>query len=162
MLKSVPPPRPPPVGIGNVSTWHTARKKTESEKKEVAIIAVLAMGGGDRWVSSSHRVTSVYVPQSVRNLYLSFYIKCEGAGRMWNLYGLIPRRWLIPESIRDNYGLCRICTLAMACLCGVHCTENPIYVFPEMKLRGLVPNFYIRVSVSNLYILRIGLPIWLQ
>jgi hypothetical protein len=24
-----------------------------------------------------------------------------------------------------------------------HCTENPIYVFPETKLRGLVPNSYI-------------------
>ncbi len=26
--------------------------------------------------------------------------------------------------------------------CKVHCTENPIYVFPEMKLRGLIPNSY--------------------
>jgi hypothetical protein len=44
----------------------------------------------------------------------------------------------------------------------VHCTKNPIYVFPETKLRGLVPNSYINVSVSVLYIPRIGLPIWLQ
>jgi hypothetical protein len=29
-------------------------------------------------------------------------------------------------------------------------------------LRGLVPSSYIQVSVSNLYISRIGLPIWLQ
>jgi hypothetical protein len=43
-----------------------------------------------------------------------------------------------------------------------HCTENPIYVFPEMKLSGLVPNAHIHVSVSDLYIPRIGLPIWLQ
>jgi hypothetical protein len=43
----------------------------------------------------------------------------------------------------------------------MHCTENPIYAFPEMKLRGLVPNSYIHVSVS-VHILRIGLPIWLQ
>ncbi len=41
-------------------------------------------------------------------------------------------------------------------------TENPIYIFPEMKLCGLVPSFYIRVSVSDLYIPGIGLPIWLQ
>jgi hypothetical protein len=33
-----------------------------------------------------------------------------------------------------------------------HCTENPIYVFPEMKLHGIV---------SDLFIPRIGLPIWL-
>ncbi len=31
----------------------------------------------------------------------------------------------------------------------IHCTENPIYLFPEMKLRGLVPYSYIHVSVSN-------------
>ncbi len=43
-----------------------------------------------------------------------------------------------------------------------HCTKNPIYVCPEIKLRGLVPNSYIHVSVSDLYIHRIGLPIWLQ
>jgi hypothetical protein len=39
-----------------------------------------------------------------------------------------------------------------------HCKEDPIYVFPEMKLRGLVPNSYIHVSVSDLYIPRIGPP----
>ncbi len=43
-----------------------------------------------------------------------------------------------------------------------HCTENPFYVFPEMELRDLVPSSYIHVSVSDLYIPRIGLPIWLQ
>jgi hypothetical protein len=43
-----------------------------------------------------------------------------------------------------------------------HCTENPTYVFREMKLRGLVPSSYIHVLVSYLYISRIGLPIWLQ
>jgi hypothetical protein len=42
----------------------------------------------------------------------------------------------------------------------LHCTENPSYVLQEMKLRGLIPNSYIHVSVSNLYIPRIGLPIW--
>jgi hypothetical protein len=41
-------------------------------------------------------------------------------------------------------------------------TENPIYVFPEMKQRSLVPNSYISVSVSGLNIPRIGLLIWLQ
>jgi hypothetical protein len=37
-------------------------------------------------------------------------------------------------------------------------TENPKQIFPEMKLRGLVPSFYIHVSVSNLYIPMIGPP----
>jgi hypothetical protein len=31
-----------------------------------------------------------------------------------------------------------------------------------MKLHGLSPNFHIHVSVSNLYILTIGLPVLLQ
>jgi hypothetical protein len=33
----------------------------------------------------------------------------------------------------------------------MHCTENLIYVFPEVKLRGLIPNFYIHEFVSDLY-----------
>ncbi len=32
----------------------------------------------------------------------------------------------------------------------LHCTGNPIYVFPEKKLRGLVPNSYIHISGSEL------------
>ncbi len=39
---------------------------------------------------------------------------------------------------------------------GTHCTENPICVFPDMKLRGLVPKSYIHVSVSDLYNPRIA------
>jgi hypothetical protein len=38
----------------------------------------------------------------------------------------------------------------------MHCTENLKQIFPEMKLRGLVPNFYIHVSVSDLHIPMIG------
>jgi hypothetical protein len=37
----------------------------------------------------------------------------------------------------------------------MHCTENPIYEFPEIKFSGLTPNSYIHVSVSDLYISRI-------
>ncbi len=31
-------------------------------------------------------------------------------------------------------------------------SENSKQILPEMKLRGLVPNFYIHVSVRDLYI----------
>ncbi len=34
----------------------------------------------------------------------------------------------------------------------MHCTKNSKQIFQKMKLRGLVPNFYINVSVSDLYI----------
>jgi hypothetical protein len=40
----------------------------------------------------------------------------------------------------------------------VQCNENPIYVSPEMKLRGLAPNSYIHVSVSDLYIPYLAAP----
>jgi len=43
-----------------------------------------------------------------------------------------------------------------------HCNENPIYVFPEKELHGLSPNSRIHVSVSDLYIPKIGLPIFMQ
>jgi hypothetical protein len=41
-------------------------------------------------------------------------------------------------------------------------SKNTKHIFPEMKLRGLVPNSYIQVLVSDSYILTIGLPILLQ
>ncbi len=34
----------------------------------------------------------------------------------------------------------------------LHCKEDPICVSLEMKLRGLIPNFHIHVSVCDLYI----------
>jgi hypothetical protein len=40
-----------------------------------------------------------------------------------------------------------------------HSTENSKQIFPEKELRGLNPNVHIHVSVSDLYIPRIGLPI---
>jgi hypothetical protein len=43
-----------------------------------------------------------------------------------------------------------------------HCTKNSKQIFPEMKLPGLVPNSYILESGSDLFILRIFLPILLQ
>ncbi len=41
---------------------------------------------------------------------------------------------------------------ARLCVEYVHCKQDPIYLFPEMTLRGLVPNFHVYVSVSDLYI----------
>jgi hypothetical protein len=45
-----------------------------------------------------------------------------------------------------------------------HCKdkENSKQIFPEKELRCLSPNFHIYVSVSDLYIPTIGLPILLQ
>jgi hypothetical protein len=43
-----------------------------------------------------------------------------------------------------------------------HYIENSKQIFPEMKLRGLGTSSYIPISVSDLYILKVGLPILLQ
>jgi hypothetical protein len=43
-----------------------------------------------------------------------------------------------------------------------HCNENPICVFLFWKLCGLSSNFHIHVSVSDLYIPRIGPHIFLR
>jgi hypothetical protein len=59
--------------------------------------------------------------------------------------------------------LSEITTVEKYCFLGSrHCNENPIYVFPEKELRGLSPNFHIHVSVTDLYISRIGPHIFLQ
>jgi hypothetical protein len=41
----------------------------------------------------------------------------------------------------------------------MHCNKNSKHILPEMKLRGLITNFYIHVSRSDLYIPTISL-IW--
>jgi hypothetical protein len=38
----------------------------------------------------------------------------------------------------------------------VHCNGNSVYILLFWELRGLSPNFHIHVSVSDLYIPRIG------
>jgi hypothetical protein len=58
-----------------------------------------------------------------------------------------------PRNVGD--ACCDALTLQM------HYKENSKQIFPELKLCSLVPNFYIHVSVSDLYIPTIGLPILL-
>jgi hypothetical protein len=65
---------------------------------------------------------------------------------------LLKLSLIIPDRLKNLYGIAGH---------HVHCTENSKQIFAEMELRGLVPNFYIHVSVSDLYIPRIGLPIML-
>jgi hypothetical protein len=50
----------------------------------------------------------------------------------------------------------------LASVSSLNCKEDSNYVFPEIKLRGLIPSFQIHTSASDLYSPRIGLPILLQ
>ncbi len=71
----------------------------------------------------------------------------------------------VPEVIGRVRVLCSTATTKTFCRSAFlypHCREDPIYVFPEMKLLGLVPDSYIHVSVSDLYIPTIGPPILLR
>ena len=43
-------------------------------------------------------------------------------------------------------------SFAVQLLVRLHCTENWIYIFSEKELRSLIPDSYIHVSVSDLYI----------
>jgi hypothetical protein len=45
---------------------------------------------------------------------------------------------------------------------GTRPVQTQYLIFPEMKLRGLVPVPTSMLSVSNLYIPTIGPPIWLK
>jgi hypothetical protein len=52
--------------------------------------------------------------------------------------------------------------LCMAIKLQSHNTENSKKIFPEKELRGHDPNFHIHVSIGDLYIPTLGLPILLQ
>ncbi len=67
------------------------------------------------------------------------------------------RAWLLHDDARSVP-----CCDSIATGPAAHCKEHPIYVFPENKLRGLSPNFYIHISVRDLYVPTIGTPILLQ
>ncbi len=42
----------------------------------------------------------------------------------------------------------QVCNIMQFSYSYIYCTENLIYLFPEMKLRGLVPNSHIHVYVN--------------
>jgi hypothetical protein len=58
--------------------------------------------------------------------------------------------------------LSRISRHRIKMLKNTHCKEDPIYVFPEIKLRGLSHNLHIHVYVSDLYVPLIGPPVFMQ
>jgi hypothetical protein len=59
--------------------------------------------------------------------------------------------WALHVLQREN---CLSISRAKWRLTSLHCKEESNYVFPEIKLRGLVLNFHIHTYVSDLYIPR--------
>jgi hypothetical protein len=76
--------------------------------------------------------------------------KFEYAESIWTSQRVVIYRWI--GDCRSSRTLKR------------YRTENWEQTFPERKLRGLSPNFYIHIHkyVSDSYIPTIGLPIWQQ
>jgi hypothetical protein len=72
---------------------------------------------------------------------------------LWRIFRLKSKSFqvifLCVSSIR-TYG--RFLQYIQLVIFLLHCTENLKQIFPEMKLRGLIRNFYINVSGSDLYI----------
>jgi hypothetical protein len=60
---------------------------------------------------------------------------------------------IVRETAED---LWPVLTLPQASSLQMNCTENSKQIVSETKLCGLVPNFYIYVSVSDIYISTIG------
>ncbi len=61
----------------------------------------------------------------------------------------------------ENITEVRVDSIITKLVITVHCYENPSYVFLFWELRGISPNFHIHVTVSDLYIPRIGPHIFL-
>jgi hypothetical protein len=80
-------------------------------------------------------------------------------GSAWQLAGPVHENGQLLTT--QCYTELRVCYHGQATL-QRHNTENSKQIFPGKELRGYSPNSYIFVSVSNLYIPLIGLPILLQ
>ncbi len=86
----------------------------------------------------------LFPEMKLRGLIPNFYISTF----LHSLTEIRNRVFLLDRDQESLFTLKRILVTAVS----RHCTENLKHLFPEMKLRGLIPNFYIHVSVSNLYI----------
>ncbi len=91
----------------------------------------------------------------------------RGSTHRWNVFllhlpaGRKGRFRLLPVDIPASKGWGRRSPLSVS-IFEVPTLQNSKQICPEMKLRGLVPNSYIHVSVSDLYIPTISLPIIMQ
>jgi hypothetical protein len=88
---------------------------------------------------------------------------------IWSDELLLVRRLFLLFTLVTHFSICRsiyqFCTLRpnsgtkffrVFLLLFTHCKQDPIYVFLEMKLRGLVPYIHIHVSVHLFCCSKIG------
>jgi hypothetical protein len=132
------------------------------------VSAQLALMGGERERGLWHLKTLVTCLGSQGTLCPCSLLMIR-VGRPWNLLLLLmgPGPFSLMHSARSNKSSSEGDTTPIQ---GNYCTSserdgilflytlypNSKHIVPEMKLRGLVSNFYIHVSVSDLYIPTIG------
>jgi hypothetical protein len=92
------------------------------------------------------------------------YLIMSSDGLTAGCYGGDSEGWFDPWALLQAFKLQvnKIEISSAAHVSVTHCKENWIYVFPEKELRGLIPNFHIHVSVSDLYFPAVGPPVFLQ
>jgi hypothetical protein len=104
-----------------------------------------AGGGGRTAYTFPNGFAGVSVPATV-------HLLSTAIGKNGEVLGIIlhPSEWFKPiyctknkEIYRYNKKWCRII---------LHCKEDPIYVFPDIDLRGRVPNFHIHVCICEYFI----------
>ncbi len=100
--------------------------------------------------ASIYRLPCILV--SINNLYICF-AQCVEQGKNWFFYTESLPCWSRQWSLYF--------TLYFSALQRQN-AENVKLIFPEMKYRGLCPNFHIHVSVSELYISMMVLPFLLE
>ncbi len=68
------------------------------------------------------------------------------------MFFALDKKWLLLLSLPASKALMATCQtfLLVFSLILMNCTKNSKQIFPEMKLRGLAPNFYIHTSGSDL------------
>ncbi len=84
-----------------------------------------------------------------KNYNVHFKDSCSFPNRGLLLHELAESRW---KKKFYNFVIFDIITYRRVESGILHSKQEPIYVFPEMKLRGFVPNLHIHKSVRNLYI----------
>ncbi len=113
---------------------------SDRSKKEIFVSPCCQLWAGQNpWINYCWRI--VFTGEEPP--YVSFSLP---ARVQLSLSRMVSQHWVHSKQIDER----KCSTLQM------HCTENSKQIFSEMKLCGLLPNFYILVSVSDLYIPTIG------
>jgi hypothetical protein len=99
---------------------------------------------------------------NISDLYIQIYIFTILISRSHALQRMIKLLEILPVHSKIIFFLGCLCFQQYSCFTAETRYRKFEQIFPEKDLRGLSSNFHIHVSVSDLYVPTIGLPILLQ